>query len=61
MKDRQKDVYESLVNKWLDWNERMLPEVDESGTGGITGAQQADNIGSPSATRKSDNPPPRQR
>ena len=61
LKDRQKDVYERLVNKWLDWDETMLPEVDESGTGGITGAAQADHIGSPPATRTADNPPPRQR
>ena len=61
LKDRQKDVYEGLVNKWLDWNETMLPEVDESGTGGITGAQWADHVGSPPATRNADNPPPRQR
>jgi hypothetical protein len=60
LKDRQKDVYESLVNKWLDWNETMMPEVDESGTSGITGALQADHIGSPPATRNADNPPPRQ-
>jgi arylsulfatase A-like enzyme len=61
LKDRQKDVYESLVNKWLDWNETMMPEVDESSTSGITGTQQADHIGSPPATRNADNPPPRQR
>jgi arylsulfatase A-like enzyme len=60
LKDRQKDVYESLVNKWLDWNETMMPEVDESGTSGITGALQSDHIGSPPATRNADNPPPRQ-
>jgi hypothetical protein len=36
----------------------MLPEVNESGTGGITGTNQADHIGSPPATRTADNPGP---
>jgi arylsulfatase A-like enzyme len=58
LKDRQKDVYDRLVTKWLQWNQTMLPEVDESGTGGITGAQQADHIGSPPVTRTADNPGP---
>jgi arylsulfatase A-like enzyme len=56
LKDRQKDVYDRLVTMWLEWNKTMLPEIDESGTGGITGAQQADHIGSPPATRTADNP-----
>jgi len=56
LKDRQKDVYDRLATQWLEWNRTMLPEVDESGTGGITGAQQADHIGSPPATRTADNP-----
>jgi len=58
LKDRQKDVYDRLVERWLEWNQTMLPEVDESGTGGISGANQADHIGSPPATRTADNPGP---
>ena len=27
LKDRQKDVYEALSRKWLDWNATMLPAV----------------------------------
>src|SRR5215471_6783754 len=58
LKDRQKDVYDRLVTRWLEWNQTMLPEVNESGTGGISGANQADHIGSPPATRTADNPGP---
>jgi arylsulfatase A-like enzyme len=58
LKDRQKDVYERLVNKWLEWNQTMLPEVDESGTGGNSGVTWADHVGSPPATRTADNPGP---
>jgi arylsulfatase A-like enzyme len=60
LKERQPDVYDRLVNKWLEWNQTMLPEVDESSTGGITGAVQADHIGAGPATRKADNPGPPQ-
>jgi hypothetical protein len=56
LKDRQKDVYDQLLQKWLAWNRTMLPEVDESGTGGISGANQADHIGAPPASRTADNP-----
>jgi arylsulfatase A-like enzyme len=58
LKDRQKDVYERLVNKWLEWNQAMLPEVEESGTGGNAGNVWADHVGSPPATRVPDNPGP---
>ena len=36
----------------------MLPEVNESATGGITGANQADHIGTLPASRTADNPEP---
>jgi hypothetical protein len=58
LKDRQKDVYERLLNKWLEWNQTMLPEVDESGTGGNGGAQWADHVGAGPAIRTADNPGP---
>jgi arylsulfatase A-like enzyme len=58
LKDRQKDVYDRLVAKWLDWNATMLPEVDESATGNFTGAQLADHIGTPPTSRKADIPGP---
>jgi hypothetical protein len=57
LKDRQKDVYDRLVAKWLEWNATMLPEVDESATGNFTGAQLADHIGAQPTSRKADNPP----
>jgi arylsulfatase A-like enzyme len=56
LKNRQKDVYDRLVAKWLDWNATMLPEVDESATSNFTGAQLADHIGTPPTTRKADIP-----
>ena len=58
LKTRQPDVYGRLVDKWLAWNQTMLPEVDESLTGGITGDTWADHIGSPAATQNADNPGP---
>jgi len=58
LKQRQPDVYERLANKWLEWNQAMLPEVDESGTGGNNGQTWADHVGSPPATRTADNPGP---
>jgi len=58
LKDRQKDVYDRLVAKWLDWNATMLPEVDESATSNFTGGQLADHIGTPPTSRKADNPGP---
>jgi arylsulfatase A-like enzyme len=56
LKERQKDVYDRLVAKWLEWNATMLPEVDESATSNFTGAQLADHIGTPPTSRKADNP-----
>jgi len=58
LKERQPEVYERLVAKWLEWNQTMLPEVDESATGNFTGAQLADHIGTPPTSRKADNPGP---
>jgi arylsulfatase A-like enzyme len=59
LRQRQPEVYERLATKWLEWNQAMLPEVDESGTGGPNGATWADHVGSPPATRTADNPPTR--
>ena len=58
LKERQKEVYEKLATKWLEWNQTMLPEVEESGTGGNNGQTWADHVGSPPATRTPDNPAP---
>jgi arylsulfatase A-like enzyme len=56
LKDRRKDVYDQLVGKWLDWNDTMLPEVDESNTGGLSGDTTADRPGAQRASGKADNP-----
>jgi arylsulfatase A-like enzyme len=55
LKERQKDRYEALANKWLAWNATMLPEVRESNTGGNNGDRWADHIGLRSTTEP-DNP-----
>jgi arylsulfatase A-like enzyme len=56
LKERRKDVYERLVAAWYEWNSGMLPEVNESSTGGFTGDQLADHIGARRATTTADNP-----
>ena len=58
LKERQKDVYDRLVAKWLAWNQTMLPEVDESATSNFTADQLADHIGTPPTSRKADIPGP---
>jgi arylsulfatase A-like enzyme len=56
LKERRKDIYAKLVAEWLDWNAGMLPEIDESYTGGFTGDVLADHIGAKPPTGKADNP-----
>ena len=56
LKARRPDVYDALVAKWLKWNATMLPEIDDSKTGGITAANQADHIGAQPPKSKADNP-----
>jgi arylsulfatase A-like enzyme len=58
LKVLRKDVYDRLVAQWYEWNAVMLPEIDESYTGGFTGEQLADHIGAPEASGKADNPDP---
>jgi arylsulfatase A-like enzyme len=58
LKERQKDVYDRLVAEWFTWNATMLPEIDASYTDSFSGAELADHIGSPEASRKADNPSP---
>jgi arylsulfatase A-like enzyme len=58
LKTRQKDVYDRLEQKWYDWNATMLPEVDESNTGNLTGDRTADRPGAVNNGRKADNPKP---
>jgi arylsulfatase A-like enzyme len=55
LKERQKDLYETLANKWLAWDATMLPEVPESNTGGNNSDRWADHIGLRS-TSEPDNP-----
>lgn len=45
LKERRRDVYDSLVPEWEAWNAAMLPEVPDSFTESYTGAQLADRYG----------------
>jgi arylsulfatase A-like enzyme len=56
LKDRRRDVYDRLVAKWFDWNDTMLPEVDDSNTGNLTGNRMADRPGAKSNGSRADNP-----
>jgi arylsulfatase A-like enzyme len=56
LKQRRQDIYDRLVAKWLEWNETMLPEIDDSSTDSFSGDQLADHIGAPKASGKADNP-----
>jgi arylsulfatase A-like enzyme len=47
LKERRRDVYDRMVREWNEWNATMLPEVRESATGGFTGSDLADHIGTP--------------
>ena len=58
LKVRQKDIYDRLVAEWHEWNATMLPEIDESNTGGISGDEWADHFGSQKASGKADHPDP---
>ncbi len=61
LKRRLPAVYDRLVDDWHAWNETMLPEIDESNTGGISGEQLADHPGATRSSGKADNPPPRKK
>jgi arylsulfatase A-like enzyme len=54
LKDRRKDVHDELADDWQDWNETMLPEIDESYVESFTGDQLADHIGSTKPSEKAD-------
>jgi arylsulfatase A-like enzyme len=58
LRERRRDIYDRLVSKWLEWNATMLPEVDESNTGNMTGDRLADRPGAVPTSRKADNPTP---
>jgi arylsulfatase A-like enzyme len=58
LKVRHKDTYDRLVAEWHEWNATMLPEIDESSTGGNSGDQWADHIGTQKAGGKANNPVP---
>lgn len=56
LKDRRKDLYARLVTEWNEWNQAMLPEIDESYTFSFSGADLADHVGAKPASAKADNP-----
>ena len=61
LKARRPDLYGRLESSWYAWNEGMLPEIDESNTGGQTGQTTADRPGAVRPRGKADNPPPRKK
>jgi len=61
LKQRLPAVYDRLVDDWQTWNSTMLPETDDSNSGGISGEQQADHPGAVRPSGKADNPPPRKK
>jgi arylsulfatase A-like enzyme len=46
LKDRQREVYLALTEKWMAWNRTMLPETPGSYTYNNDGAEWAERIGS---------------
>jgi arylsulfatase A-like enzyme len=58
LKERRADVYERLEAAWYEWNAGMLPEVDESNTGNLTGDKTADRPFAVKASGKADTPKP---
>ena len=58
LKARRPEVFAGLEREWLEWNQQMLPESDESYTLGETGDKTADRPWSrPDTVHKPDNPP----
>ena len=58
LKERRPDIYARVEAAWHEWNATMLPETDESFTGGLSGDQTADRPGAVKASGKADNPAP---
>jgi arylsulfatase A-like enzyme len=56
LKERRKELYNHLADEWFQWNATMLPEVDESSTGNMTGDKIADRPGAQKGSGKADNP-----
>jgi arylsulfatase A-like enzyme len=58
LKTRRTDVYDRLEAAWFEWNATMLPEVDESNSGNLTGDRTPDRPGAVRGSGKADNPKP---
>ena len=56
LKERRADIYARIEAAWFEWNATMLPEVDASFTGSLTGDQTADRPGAVKGSGKADNP-----
>jgi arylsulfatase A-like enzyme len=56
LKTRQADVYARLERLWYEWNDAMLPEVDESNTANLTGDRAPDRPGAVKGDGKADDP-----
>ena len=58
LKRRRQDDYQRLERQWLDWNATMLPEIEESFTGGFSGEDLADHYGADESGAEPDIPIP---
>jgi arylsulfatase A-like enzyme len=58
LKRRRPDDYRRLEREWLDWNATMLPEIEGSFSGGISGEDWADHYGADRPGPAPDIPPP---
>jgi arylsulfatase A-like enzyme len=56
LKDRQKETYRRLARAWFDWNQTMLPLIDESYTHSFDGKNLADHLGLKAAAQKAEMP-----
>ena len=58
LKHRRPDDYRRLEREWFDWNATMLPEIEASFTGGISGEDLADHYGAEKPGPEPDIPTP---
>ncbi len=58
LKDRQPQDFHRLERLWYEWNSTMLPEIEESNTGGFDGKNLADHYGARRYDGKPDRPEP---
>jgi arylsulfatase A-like enzyme len=58
LKQRKNDVYRRMEREWYAWSTTMLPEIEDSFSGGFTGRDLADHIGATQPGLEPDLPTP---